>query len=159
MLAPVLVDAVDETFDAVPAQALMLMAGRSQAYANVDQKVAERIELRRPARVREPASAKGSLGELALSRPTGERHFGNEIVDSTEIVSRRCHLLHHYDPISVASCSSRLIAVAVLLINGLRERRERRDMELREAGRLNSGNYATLSTRPASDGKDRRTGS
>lgn len=92
MLAPVLVDAVDETFDAVPAQAPMLMAGRSQAHANVDHNVAERIELRRPARVREPASAKGSLGELALSRPTGERHFGNEIVDSTEIVSRRCHV-------------------------------------------------------------------
>ena len=35
-------------------------------------------------------------------------------------------------PIAVGS----LIAVAVLLINGLRERRERRDIELREAGRL-----------------------
>jgi len=29
-----------------------------------------------------------------------------------------------------------LIAVAILLINGLRERRERKDMELREARRL-----------------------
>jgi hypothetical protein len=57
-------------------------------------------------------------------------------------------------PVAVGS----LIAVAVLLINGLRDRRERRDMELREAGRLNSGDYATLSTRPAPDGKDRRTG-
>ena len=51
-----------------------------------------------------------------------------------------------------------LIAVAVLLINGLREQRERRDMELREARRLNSRDYATLSARPASDRKDRRIG-
>ena len=47
-------------------------------------------------------------------------------------------------PIAVGS----LIAVAVLLINGLRERRERRDMELREADVLiNSRDYATLSAR------------
>ena len=49
-----------------------------------------------------------------------------------------------------------LIAVAVLLINGLRERRERRHTVLREARRLDSLDYATLSARSASDGKDRR---
>lgn len=52
-----------------------------------------------------------------------------------------------------------LIAVTVLLANGLRERRERRRMALREARRLDSLNYATLSARPASDGKDRRIAS
>jgi hypothetical protein len=92
MFTSVLVDAVDETLDAVFAQAPVLIAGRSEAHADVDHKVAERVELRRPARVREPASAEGALGELALSRPPGERHFGNEIVDSTQIVSRRCHV-------------------------------------------------------------------
>jgi len=35
-----------------------------------------------------------------------------------------------------------LIAVAVLLINGLRERRNLKDMELREARRLNSRDFA-----------------
>jgi hypothetical protein len=49
-----------------------------------------------------------------------------------------------------------LIAVTLLLINGLRERRERRDTALREARRLDSPDYGTFSTRPASDGKDRR---
>jgi len=52
-----------------------------------------------------------------------------------------------------------LIAVAILLINGLREGRERKDMELREARRLDSPDYATFSARPASDGKDRRMAS
>ena len=40
-----------------------------------------------------------------------------------------------------------LIAVAVLLINGLRERRNLKDMELREARRLNSRDFAGLSAR------------
>jgi hypothetical protein len=52
-----------------------------------------------------------------------------------------------------------LIAVAVLLINGLREQRERRDMELREARRLNSRDVARLSARSPSDGKDQRIAS
>jgi hypothetical protein len=53
-----------------------------------------------------------------------------------------------------------LIAVTVLLINGLRERRERRHTVLREARRLDSLDYAaTLSARSASDGKDRRIAS
>jgi hypothetical protein len=92
MLTSVLVDAVDEALDTVPAQAPVLMAGRSEAHTDVDHEVPERVELRRPARLREPASAEGALGELALSRPPGERHFGNEIVDSIEIVIRRCHV-------------------------------------------------------------------
>jgi len=45
-----------------------------------------------------------------------------------------------------------LIAIAVLLINGLRERRSLKDMELREARRLNSRDFATLSARAPSDG-------
>jgi len=52
-----------------------------------------------------------------------------------------------------------LIAVAVLLLNELRERRERKDMELREARRLNSRDVARLSARSPSDGKDRRIAS
>jgi hypothetical protein len=52
-----------------------------------------------------------------------------------------------------------LIAVTLLLINGLRERRERRHTALREARRLDSLDYATFSARPASDGKDRRMAS
>ena len=46
-----------------------------------------------------------------------------------------------------------LIAVAVLLINGLRERRERNHTALREARRLDNLDYATLSARPASAAK------
>ena len=52
-----------------------------------------------------------------------------------------------------------LIAVTVLLINGLRERRERRHTVLGEARRLDGLDYATLSARSASDGKDRRIAS
>jgi hypothetical protein len=52
-----------------------------------------------------------------------------------------------------------LIAVTVLLVNGLRERRDRRHAALREARRLDSQDYATFSGRPASDGKDRRIAS
>jgi len=52
-----------------------------------------------------------------------------------------------------------LIAVAVLLLNELRERRERKDMELREVRRLNSRDVARLSARSPSDGKDRRIAS
>jgi hypothetical protein len=52
-----------------------------------------------------------------------------------------------------------LIAVAVLLINGLRERREEKDMELREARRLNSRDFATLSARAPADDQDRRIAS
>jgi hypothetical protein len=51
-----------------------------------------------------------------------------------------------------------LIAVTVLLINGLRERRERRHTALREARRLDSRD-ATFSARPDSDGNDRRIAS
>ena len=52
-----------------------------------------------------------------------------------------------------------LIPVAVLLITGLRERRERNHLVLREAKRRDSLDYATRSTRPASDLKDRRIAS
>ena len=44
-----------------------------------------------------------------------------------------------------------LIAVTVLLINALREWRERRDTVLREARHLDSRDYATFSGRPAFD--------
>jgi len=46
-----------------------------------------------------------------------------------------------------------LIAVTVLLINELRERREHRDTALREARRLDGLNDATFSARPTPDDK------
>jgi len=49
-----------------------------------------------------------------------------------------------------------MIAVTVLLINGLRERRERRLTALCEARRLDSLDYATFSAKPASDDKGPR---
>jgi len=52
-----------------------------------------------------------------------------------------------------------LIAVTVLLINGLRERREQRHTVLREARRLDGPDYVTFSTRPTPDDKDRRIAS
>jgi hypothetical protein len=52
-----------------------------------------------------------------------------------------------------------VIAVAVLLINWLHERLDLKDMELREARRLNSRDFAMLSARPPSGCKDRRTAS
>ena len=51
------------------------------------------------------------------------------------------------------------IAVAVLIINGLRERRDQTGMELREARRLNSRDFAKPSARSPSDGEDRRLAS
>ena len=52
-----------------------------------------------------------------------------------------------------------LIALTILLINALRERRERKDTALREARRLDSPDYGTFSARPVSDGKDERIAS
>ena len=52
-----------------------------------------------------------------------------------------------------------LIAVAGLLINELRDRRERRHTVLREARRLDGPDYATFSARSAADRKDRRIAS
>ena len=52
-----------------------------------------------------------------------------------------------------------LIAIAILFINGLRERRDQRDLELREARRLNSRDFARPSARSPSDGEDRRIAS
>jgi len=52
-----------------------------------------------------------------------------------------------------------LIAVTVLLINELRERRERRHTVLREARRLDGPDYATFSARSDADRKDRRIAS
>ena len=52
-----------------------------------------------------------------------------------------------------------LIVIAILLINGLRERRDQRDMELREARRLNSRNFTKPSARSPLDGEDRRIAS
>ena len=52
-----------------------------------------------------------------------------------------------------------LIAVAGLLINELRERRERRHTVLREARRLDGPDYATFSARSDADRKDRRIAS
>ena len=46
-----------------------------------------------------------------------------------------------------------LIAVTVLLINELRDRRERRHTVLREARRLDGPDYATFSATSASDSK------
>ena len=52
-----------------------------------------------------------------------------------------------------------LIAVTVLLINGLRERREQRHAVLREAGCLDDLDYATFSAKRTPDDKDRRIAS
>jgi len=52
-----------------------------------------------------------------------------------------------------------LIAVTVLLINELRERRERRHTVLREARHLDDPDYATSSARSDADRKDRRIAS
>ena len=52
-----------------------------------------------------------------------------------------------------------LIAVTVLLINGLRQRREQRDTALRDARRLDGLDDATFSARPTPDDKYRRIAS
>ena len=52
-----------------------------------------------------------------------------------------------------------VIAIAILLINGLRERRDQRAMELREARHLNNRDFARSSARSPSDGEDRRIAS
>src|SRR5262249_36915287 len=52
-----------------------------------------------------------------------------------------------------------LIAITVVLINGLRERREQRRTALREARRLNGLDDATFSARPTPDDKYRHIAS
>jgi hypothetical protein len=52
-----------------------------------------------------------------------------------------------------------LIAITVLFIKGLRERREEKHAVLREARRLDDLDYATFSAKRTPDDKDRRIAS
>jgi hypothetical protein len=94
MLAPVVINAVDDALDAVPAQAPVVMARQPEAHTDLDHEVAKRVELGRQARVSESPPAQGILADHVVSRPSGERPLNNVIVDACEIVAMRSHAGH-----------------------------------------------------------------
>ena len=66
MLAPVIVNAIDETLDLVLAQAAVVMAARPKARAGIGDEVPERVELCRPTRMSKPPPAQGAVAQVAL---------------------------------------------------------------------------------------------
>jgi hypothetical protein len=111
MLAIVGIDAVDDTLDAVLAQATVVMAPGPYARTGIDQEVSERVELRWSAWVHKAAPAHpawcgrfrtvshariGShavrlIGQVTQLCSTSECMLGDEVVDSREIVPPRRH--------------------------------------------------------------------
>ena len=93
MLAPFVINAIDDALEAVPAQAPVLMVRQPEAYADLHHEIAKRVELCWQARVSESPPAQVALAYLAASRPSGERTLGEAIVDaprsSRRVVMRR----------------------------------------------------------------------
>jgi len=92
VLTPVAVDAVDETLDAVRAEALALMVAGSHAHTDLNCQIAQLVILCGQARVRESTTTPRALGHLALSRPTRECPFRDAVVDSGEVVATHKHV-------------------------------------------------------------------
>jgi hypothetical protein len=77
---------------------------QQEAGAGIDYDVPSLVQLRRPARVREPAPA--GIGYAALPRAPGESDLGVEVVHSRDIVAplnhaftttaRHCHILRQH---------------------------------------------------------------
>ena len=86
MLAPVVIDAIDDALDAVAAQASVLMARQPEAHADLDHEVAKRVVLCRPARVSEPSSTQRVAGQVSWLRALRERDLGDPIVGAAEVV-------------------------------------------------------------------------
>jgi hypothetical protein len=103
VLTPIIVDAVDEAYDVVLAHASVTVTPGQETRAGSDQEVSARVELRRPAGMCESPAAQRArrVGEGALSRTSGERELGDEIVDSIEIVAP-----DHPDVLTAASTIS-----------------------------------------------------
>ena len=74
MLAPVKVNPIDHAFNAVLAQAVVVMANWPNALAG-----------RLAARVREPPTAQ-LAGQVSLPRAPGERDLGDRVVDAAQVV-------------------------------------------------------------------------
>jgi hypothetical protein len=91
MLAPVVINVRDDTLDAVPAQAPVLMIPRPEADADLDHEVAKSVEPGREARVSESSPAQGNLTDLTVSRPSSERPLGKAIVDARKVAATRSH--------------------------------------------------------------------
>src|SRR5262245_56285240 len=75
MLAPVKVNPIDHAFNAVLAQAVVVMANWPNALAG-----------RLAARVREPPTAQPA-GQVSLPRAPGERDLGDRVVDAAQVVA------------------------------------------------------------------------
>ena len=88
MLAPVGIDAIDPTFDAVPAHTAVVVIALQQAFAGIDNEDTAPVELSRTARVREaqPTQGTGLFGETALTRAPREGDLGDEIVGAGQVV-------------------------------------------------------------------------
>jgi hypothetical protein len=94
MLARVVIDAIDVALDVVLAQAPAVMARQPKAHTDLHHEVAKRVELGRQARVSESPLAQGALAYRAVSRPSRERPFGEEIVDARDVVATASHAGH-----------------------------------------------------------------
>ena len=88
MLAPVGIDAIDPTFDAVPAHTAVVVIALQQAFAGIDNEETAPVELSRTARVREaqPTQGTGLFGETALTRAPREGDLGDEVVGAGQVV-------------------------------------------------------------------------
>jgi hypothetical protein len=84
VFASVVIDTIDSPLDVVLADAAAAVTTRQEARAGIDQEVPERIELCWSAQMGEEPPAQR---REALSRASGERQFGGEVVDSSEIIT------------------------------------------------------------------------
>jgi len=132
VLASILIDAVDETLDAVPAEASVLMVGGPYTHADLHYEIAEVVILCGQARVREPATTPCALGHLTPLRPSlGERPLGDSVVDAREIVATQNHVrlriliaassARHDWPSSDSSKRLRRVVLASVVIDAIDE--------------------------------------
>ena len=84
MLTSVIIDTIDSALDIVLAHAAVVVATRQEARAGIDQEVPERIVLCRSTQMGEEPPAQR---RQALSRASGERKLGGEVVDSGEVIT------------------------------------------------------------------------
>jgi len=152
VLAPIIVDAINEALDIVLAHAAAVMAARSKAHADLGHGVSERAEQRRLARMAEPPPTQNAGGYLTKSCAPGEGKLGGQIVDSGQIVAPLQHAEadHITDDLEAGSRPSR---VRLVSRNGRdhTRRARRRGCDLRPAVavavRLASSTALTLSAR------------
>jgi hypothetical protein len=91
MLAPVIVDAIDNTLDGVLAHAAPVVARRLKARARIGQEVSERVVSRGLERVCEPPPTQRAFEYLTKSSAPGEGKLRDKIVNTSKIVAPLQH--------------------------------------------------------------------